>query len=108
MTTGLKYGTKEAHQHKKKLKEKPNTPKKGEKLLNQMSTSNCYTTLLDEESEEKQQIAGPRSTPKHPPICITDNKNISPLIQLLGQIAIQQYEVKALAQNQVKVQPKIS
>jgi hypothetical protein len=28
MTTGLKYHTKEADQHKKKLKEKPNTPKK--------------------------------------------------------------------------------
>jgi hypothetical protein len=34
--------------------------------------------------------------------------NISPLIQLLDQIAIQQYEVKALAHNQVKVQPKTS
>jgi hypothetical protein len=28
MTTGLKYHTKGADQHKKKLKEKPNTPKK--------------------------------------------------------------------------------
>jgi hypothetical protein len=28
MTTGLKYCTKEADQHKKDLKEKPNTPKK--------------------------------------------------------------------------------
>jgi hypothetical protein len=28
MTTGLKYRTKEADQHKKKLKEKPNMPKK--------------------------------------------------------------------------------
>jgi hypothetical protein len=28
MTTGLKYHTKEADQHKKELKKKPNTPKK--------------------------------------------------------------------------------
>jgi hypothetical protein len=31
-----------------------------------------------------------------------------PLIQLLEHIAIQQYEVKALAHNQVKPQPKTS
>jgi hypothetical protein len=28
MTTGLMYNTKEEKQHKKELKEKPNTPKK--------------------------------------------------------------------------------
>jgi hypothetical protein len=33
---------------------------------------------------------------------------MSPLIQLLEQIVFQQYEVKAVAQNQVKVQPKTS
>jgi hypothetical protein len=32
----------------------------------------------------------------------------SPLIELLEQIAIQQNEIKALADNQVKVQPKTS
>jgi hypothetical protein len=31
---------------------------------------------------------------------------MSPLLQLLEQIALQQHEVKALAHNQVKVQPK--
>jgi hypothetical protein len=39
---------------------------------------------------------------------MTDVTNISPLMQLLEQIAIQQYEVKALAHNQVKVQPTTS
>jgi hypothetical protein len=43
-----------------------------------------------------------------PPIYITDVKNITPLIQLLEQIAKQQYEIKALADNQVKVQPETS
>jgi phosphoenolpyruvate carboxylase len=46
--------------------------------------------------------------PKPPPIYITDVKNISPLIQQLEQIAKQQYEVKALADYQVKIQPKTS
>jgi hypothetical protein len=41
-----------------------------------------------------------------PPIHITDVKNISPLIQLLEKIAKQQYEIKAVTNNQVKVQPK--
>jgi hypothetical protein len=38
-------------------------------------------------------------------IYITDVKNISPLIQLSEQIAKQEYEIKALADNQVKFQP---
>jgi hypothetical protein len=60
------------------------------------STSNCYTALLEEESEE-QQKADNENTPNPPPIYITDVTNISPLMQLLKQIAIQQYEVKAPA-----------
>jgi hypothetical protein len=43
-----------------------------------------------------------------PSIYITGIKNISPLIHLLEQRAKQQYEIKAFADNQVKVQPKIS
>jgi predicted transcriptional regulator len=41
-----------------------------------------------------------------PPIYITGIKNISPLIELLEQIAKQQYETQALQDDQVKVQPK--
>jgi hypothetical protein len=37
---------------------------------------------------------------------MTDVKNNSPLIQLLEQIAKQQYEIKAVAGNQTKLQPK--
>jgi hypothetical protein len=39
---------------------------------------------------------------------MTDVKNISPIIQVLEQIAKQQYENEALANNQVKVQSKTS
>jgi hypothetical protein len=46
--------------------------------------------------------------PKLPQIYLTDVKNISPLLQLLEQIAKQQYEIKVLTDNQVKVQPKPS
>jgi hypothetical protein len=46
--------------------------------------------------------------PKPPPIYITDVRNISPPIQLLEQTAKQHYEIKALADNLVKVQPKTS
>jgi hypothetical protein len=82
--------------------------KQSEHSLKQTSTSNRYTALLEVESEDQQQKAGPENSPKPSPIYITDVTNISPLIQLLEQIVIQQYEVKALAHNQVKVQPKTS
>jgi hypothetical protein len=59
------------------------------------------------ESEE-QQKAGNENTPKPPTIYITGVKNISPLIQLLEQISKPKYEIKALADNQVKDQPKNS
>jgi hypothetical protein len=83
--------------------------KESEQWLNQTSTSNSYTALLEEESEDQQQKAGPENMPK-PPIYITNVKStsISPLIQLLEQIAKQQYEVKALAHIHVKVQPETS
>jgi hypothetical protein len=76
--------------------------------LNQTSISNRCTALLEEESKDQQQKAGPENTPKPPPVYITDIKNVSPLIQLLEQIAKQQYEIKVLTDNQVKVQPKTS
>jgi hypothetical protein len=46
--------------------------------------------------------------PKRPQVYVTDLKNISPLIQLSEQIVKQQHEIKALADNQVKVQPNTS
>jgi hypothetical protein len=82
--------------------------KESQHWLSQTSTSNCYTALLEEEMEDQQHKASPENTPKSPPVYKTDVKNISSLIQLLEQIAKQQYEVKTLAHNQVKVQPKTS
>jgi hypothetical protein len=82
--------------------------KRSEHWFNQASTCNRYTALLEEESEDQQQKAGPENTPQPSPIYTADVTNISPLLQLLEQIAIQQYEAKALAHNLVKFQPKTS
>jgi hypothetical protein len=60
--------------------------KQSEHWLNQTSTSKRYQALLEEECEAQQQKAGLESTPKPPPIHITNVKNISPLILLLVQI----------------------
>jgi hypothetical protein len=46
--------------------------------------------------------------PKPSPIYVTGVQNISPMIQLLEQIAKEQYEIKALADNRVKVQLRIA
>jgi hypothetical protein len=49
--------------------------------LNQTSTYNRNTTLLEEEREDRHK-SGPEKTPNPPPIYIIDVKNILPLIQL--------------------------
>jgi hypothetical protein len=56
-----------------------------EHWLNQTSTSNRYTALLEEEHK-----TDPENTSKPPQINITDVKNISPLIRLLDQTPKQQ------------------
>jgi hypothetical protein len=48
------------------------------------------------------------NTPKPPPIYVSDVATIPPITQLLEQIAKLQYEIKALAANQIKIQPKTS
>jgi hypothetical protein len=48
-------------------------------LFSSTETSNRYTALPEEESEE-QQKTGPENTAKPPPIYTNDVTNISPLI----------------------------
>jgi hypothetical protein len=91
MTTGLKYRTKEADQHKKKLKEKPNTPKKANTGSTKLPLPIATQLYWKRKVGYQRQKAGPEITPKPPPIFITGITNISPLIQLLEQIAFQQY-----------------
>jgi hypothetical protein len=94
-----------ARSTKAKTEREAKYTKESEQWLSQTSTSNRYTALLEEESEDQQQKAGPVNTPKPPPIYTTDVKNKSPFIQLLEQTAKQQYEIKALADNLDNVQP---
>jgi hypothetical protein len=76
--------------------------------LNPTSSSSRYSALLDEENGLQQQQDGPENTPKPSPVYVSDVTTVSPLIQLLEQIAQQQYEFKALSNNQIKIQPKTS
>jgi hypothetical protein len=46
--------------------------------------------------------------PNPPPIYVTGVQNISPMIELLEQIAKEQYEIAALTDNHIKVQHKTS
>jgi hypothetical protein len=56
--------------------------------------------MLDEESEDQQQKAGPENMPKPPPTYV-DVTNISLHIHLLEPIAKQQYEIK-INQDKIK------
>jgi hypothetical protein len=74
--------------------------------FNPTPISNRFTTLQQDEDLNNHPPPGKEASLKHPPIYITSVTNIPPLLQLLDQIVPQFYEVKALAQNQLKVQPK--
>jgi hypothetical protein len=71
------------------VKQKTTHSKESKDWLTQPSTSNHYTALLEEENQDQQQTSSPENMPKPPPIYITGIKNISPLIQLIEQIAKQ-------------------
>jgi hypothetical protein len=71
--------------------------------LHSTTISNQYSALQE---HEQQQHNGSGNKPKPPPIYISDVTTISPLIQLLEQIAKHQYELKVLPNNQIKIQPQ--
>ena len=68
-----------------------------------LNPSNRYAPLANDDIDDQQDTD---KTPKPPPIFITGVKVISPLVQLLDTISKQQYEIKALANDEIKVQPK--
>jgi hypothetical protein len=70
-----------------------------------MTTHNCYSALSDYENVDHQKVASD-STPKPPPIFVSDVITIPPLLQMLDQIVKQSYEIKALAGNQSESSPK--
>jgi hypothetical protein len=69
-------------------------------------TYNRYTALSDDQNFDHLLKVATDSTPKPPPIFVSDVITIPLLLQLLDQIVKQPYEIKALAGNQVRIQPK--
>jgi hypothetical protein len=74
--------------------------------LNPTPTSNRLASLSDEEVTDHLQEAATDIRPKPPPIFVSDVTTILPLLQLPDQIVKQQCEIKALPDNQVRIQPK--
>ena len=103
-------------QYKKRPRDTPGNnkaatkqPKLNNYWLNQppLTNENKYAILMEEGSEETQsktqQIA-----PRAPPIYVAGVQNIHPLKELLLKIAGDDFELKVLQGNQVKIQPKTS
>jgi hypothetical protein len=82
--------------------------KSNENCLNPTPISNRFSSLQQEDDLVNQSTPGKEDTPKPPPIYITSVTSIPTLFQLLDQIVPKVYEIKALAQNQVNIQPKSS
>jgi hypothetical protein len=59
-----------------------------------------------EEPTDTSQTSATGDTPKPPTTFMSDVITIPPLLQLLDQTAFQLYEIKALANNKVKIKPK--
>lgn len=79
---------------------------KGNEYWLDASSSNRYSALENETGKDNEDTSPKEKTPKPPPIFVNGVKNITPLVKLLDGVAKLQYEIKALADNQVKVQPK--
>jgi hypothetical protein len=82
--------------------------KESDHWFNPTPTHSRNSALLEDESDDQQQTTFPGKTSKPLPIYISDFTTIPPLIQLLEQVVKLQYEIKILAGNQVKIQPKTS
>jgi hypothetical protein len=92
--------------HRKTTHGKLNTARKTAIGLIPLPTSNHYSALSDEDSSEHHQKSKIETIPKPPLIFVSNVTTISPLIQLIEHIAKQQYDIKALSGNQIRVQPK--
>lgn len=71
------------------------------------SSTNRFSGLeqAEKDSEEKQETSAPKIE-KPPPIFVSGVSNIQPLRALLEQIAKDEYELKILQGNEVKIMPK--
>lgn len=86
--------------------------------LNLPSTTNRFNILADEdeideditadEDNQTETITTKDNTPKPPPIFVSGVQNIQPLTDLLVTVAEDQFLLKVLKEDQVKIQPKTS
>lgn len=67
-----------------------------------MDTANRFEALRDPEPEPEIQ----EKPVKPPPICVNRVNNIQPLINLLNDVIRDDYEIKVLKDEMVKIQPK--
>jgi hypothetical protein len=71
------------------------------------SNTNKFAVLMDAGTEEVETPTR-RTTPRAPPIFVAGVQNIQSLKELLVTIAGDDFELKVLQGNQVKIQPKSS
>jgi hypothetical protein len=91
--------------HRKTTHGKLNTARKTAIGLIPLQHPTVTQLSPNEDSSEHHQKSKTETTPKPPPIFISNVTTISPLIQLLEHIA-KQYEIEALSGNQIGIQPK--
>ncbi|CAG4954316.1 unnamed protein product [Colias eurytheme] len=68
-------------------------------------TSNRFKALDDIEQADKSETQAPKPI-RPPPLFIDGVKNIQPLMKLLEDVAKEDYEIKVLRGDRVKIQPK--
>jgi hypothetical protein len=68
-------------------------------------TTNRFDALTEDDQDEGREKANNKS-PKPPPIFVAGVHNIKPLKELLVTVSADDFELKVLNGNQVKVQPK--
>lgn len=81
-------------------------------LNNPVPTKNSYQPLSQNEDEtnenetnEDKEMSNTLNLIKSPPIFVSGVENITPLKKLLDQVAPDNYTIKILSDNQVKIQP---
>lgn len=107
-------------ENKKKMRNSPETPTSNKKqtrindywLNKPITTSNFYEKLEDEESQKTNDDNSGNNINKEeiksPPIFVDGVENIAPLKQVLDKIAKDQYALKILKNNQIKIQPTLT
>lgn len=77
------------------------------KLNYWLSNSNQFDVLsVDENESEIPNISKTEKFPKPPPIFVDKVDNIHPLLALLDESTPNNYEVKVISSNRIKIQPK--